>query len=102
MFSDYHKYLNDILNYARYISSQQMGSSTGSDQKSCQLRFISSTMESLKDMKNKTGEMMRMAYLSYSGAVKMMRAEQGLNTAFIEAQKRGAARIQSTISRAIH
>jgi conjugative transfer pilus assembly protein TraH len=100
MFSDYHKYLNDILNYARYISSQQMGSSTGDDQKSCQLRFISSTMESLKDMKNKTGEMMRMAYLSYSGAVKMMRAEQGLNTAFIDAQKRGAARIQSTISRA--
>jgi len=100
MFSDYHKYLNDILNYARYISSQQMGSSTGSDQKSCQLTFISSTMESLKDMKNKTGEMMRMAYLSYSGAVKMMRAEQGLNTAFIDAQKRGAARIQSTISRA--
>jgi conjugative transfer pilus assembly protein TraH len=100
MFCDYHKYLNDIFNYARYISSQQMGSSTGDDQKSCQLTFIGSTMESLKDMKDKTAEMMQMAYLSYSGEVKIMRAEQGLNAAFIEAQKRGAARIQSTISRA--
>ncbi|NVM20469.1 MAG: conjugal transfer protein TraH [Desulfobacterales bacterium] len=102
MFSDYHKYLDDILSYAQYISGQQMGSSTGDDQKSCQLTFIASTLESLKDMKNKTGEMMRMAYLSYSGVVKMMRAEQGLNRAFIDAQKRGAARIQSTISRATH
>ena len=101
MFKDYHKYLNDILNYAGQISSHQMGSATGADQKSCQLAFISATLKSLNEMKETTGEMMKAAYLSYSTTVKRMQAEQGLNTAFIDAQKRGAARIQSTISGAV-
>lgn len=98
MFRDFYKYFSDIINYAASIPARQRGTASGGDQKSCQLKFLTATLESLDEMKKKTGEMMQMAYSAYMGETKRIWAEQEMNQGFSDSQKRGAARIQDMIS----
>jgi hypothetical protein len=98
MFADYYKYLDDIISYAHFISSQQMGSATGDDQKHCQIKLLGSTLKTLEDMKGSAARMMEMAYLSYTNEIGIIRDRQNLGKEFVNATKKGAARIQSMIS----
>lgn len=98
MFADYYKYLDDIISYAHFISSQQMGSATGDDQKHCQIKLLGSTLKTLEDMKGSAAKMMEMAYLSYTNEIGIIQDRQTLGKEFVNTAKEGAARIRSMVS----
>ena len=97
MFSDYYKYLDDVLTYADHLITAQKGSETGADQERCQIDLSQQAMGYLKEMKKKVGPMMEAAYQSHRDNAEAMETQQALGKHLRLNQLHGRGRLRDSL-----
>jgi conjugative transfer pilus assembly protein TraH len=97
MFSDYYKYLDDVLSYADHLITAQKGSETGGQQHACQIELAQGAMRYLKEMKKQVGPMMQAAYESHRDNAAAMKTQQEVGKYLRQDQLRGRGRLQNIL-----
>ena len=69
MFRDYHKYIKDIIEYAKDIMASQKGATAASSEHTCQVNLAEPAIEHLKQMEKRVSNLAALAISEYNASL---------------------------------